>query len=327
MQSLLTKANKTAASIACALLFFACSAFSASAPIDKSPPMPLVESPALPLEGIDPSTVPPDSSGSRISFPAELDDPYFNPDPTRFLSAHFPDSPFYLSPRPKPEPPQPSTPSGSETSGVRDPIPAVLPESEKADASYFADALFIGDSRTAGLSLYSGIASTYYADTGLNVLTALSKAFLTVKQDGVSRPATILDAVSLSPTYKKVYIAFGINEIGWPSSATFIGTYEYLLAELQKLLPDAVFYLQGIIPVSQAVEDSGYIKNDRVAEYNALLAELAERYGAGFIDLTGLYEEAGGVLTSDISSDGIHLNRKGVEAYMDWLLRHTVAVS
>jgi len=319
------KGNKMAAGALCALAFFACGLLAAYAPSEDDIPEPLTESSACPVDSIDPASLPPDSIGSYAPAPIRQDDPYFSGSFPRLLAAAYPDSPFRLSPRPNRPSGGEDTP-GSTPSGRPD-LPAVVPEGEKADVSYLGDALFIGDSRTVGLSLYSGIRSTYYADTGLSVLTALSKAFLTVEENGVSRKATILDAVALSPTFKKVYIAFGINEIGWPSSATFIGTYEYLLTELQKLMPDAIIYIQGIIPVSQAVHDSGYIKNERVAEYNALLAELAERYGVCFLDLTDLYAEAGGVLTNDISSDGIHLNRSGVNAYMDYLLRHTISAS
>ncbi len=219
------------------------------------------------------------------------------------------------------DPPAPPVPSGQEGN---DPGPRPeytgVPKSEARDPSYFSDALFIGDSRTVGLSLYSGISSTYYADTGLNVLTALSKRFLNLNGQSL----TILDAVALSPNYSKGYIAFGINEVNWPSTATFIGTYETLLTSLQKLMPDAVFYVQGVIPVSAAVDASDYIKNARVSTLNASLYELAEKCGAYFISLDGLYEQYGGVLPPSLSSDGIHLNRAGVAEYMNWLLTHTV---
>lgn len=257
------------------------------------------------------------------------DDPAFFGTAEKKALFQAPEAPFVSSPRPVPPPDtQPDPPSVTDPVVPVTPNPPVLPpdsgvpQSEARDESYFADALFVGDSRTVGLSLYSGISSTYYADTGLNVLTALSKPF--VKIDGTS--CTILDAVALHPDFKKVYISFGINEIGWPSVTTFIGTYETLLTGLEDLLgKDTVFYIQGIIPVSQAIDDSGYIKNERIVSYNALLCEMAEKHGAHFIDLTGLYAPSGGVLPAEISSDGIHLNRSGVIAYMDWLLTHTVS--
>ena len=46
----------------------------------------------------------------------------------------------------------------------------------KADKSYFDDALFIGDSRTVGISEYSDLKNaTYFANTGMSVYNVLKE--------------------------------------------------------------------------------------------------------------------------------------------------------
>lgn len=274
-----------------------------------------------PMEKIDESVF---INGSSENIPktSRGDDPFFSANTVYSAVTHYIEAPFVKSEK-KAESGESETQNTDDDQFVHE-KPISVEQSDSKDAGYFSDALFIGDSRTVGLSIYSGIPSTYYADTGLNILTVLSKSFVKVEKDGQTLNMTVLEALQLNSPYKKVYISFGINEIGWPYSSTFTGSYDYFLNEIKKLLPDACIYIQGIVPVSQEIDDSGYIKNSDIDAYNLLLGELAEKNGVEFIDVSGIYSDAGGVLTSDISSDGIHLNRGGVEKYMEWLLSHTV---
>ena len=78
------------------------------------------------------------------------------------------------------------------------------------DASYFDDALFIGDSRTVGIAEYGSLKNaTYFADVGLNVYVAQTKA-VAVKNVGTVTLPQLLS----QKTFGKVYIMLGINELG-----------------------------------------------------------------------------------------------------------------
>ena len=78
------------------------------------------------------------------------------------------------------------------------------------DASDFDDALFIGDSRTVGIAEYGSLKNaTYFADVGLNVYVAQTKA-IAVKNVGTVTLPQLLS----QKTFGKVYIMLGINELG-----------------------------------------------------------------------------------------------------------------
>ena len=78
------------------------------------------------------------------------------------------------------------------------------------DTSYFDDALFIGDSRTVGIAEYGSLKNaTYFADVGLNVYVAQTKA-IAVKNVGTVTLPQLLS----QKTFGKVYIMLGINELG-----------------------------------------------------------------------------------------------------------------
>ena len=58
------------------------------------------------------------------------------------------------------------------------------PESPAVDNSYFADAAFIGDSRTEGLMLYSGIGEVdKYTSIGISIFKLESKKAITIDGD------------------------------------------------------------------------------------------------------------------------------------------------
>ena len=77
---------------------------------------------------------------------------------------------------------------------------------------YFADALFIGDSRTDGLRLYSGIkGADFYCYKGLTVFEMDDRAV--VELDGGKY--TVEQALEKGPQYAKIYISLGINELGY----------------------------------------------------------------------------------------------------------------
>ena len=78
------------------------------------------------------------------------------------------------------------------------------------DASYFDDALFLGDSHTDGFHDYAGLGNaTYFTKNGLTVKDIVEKSF--IELDG--KKVTLAEALG-TRQFGKVYILLGINEIG-----------------------------------------------------------------------------------------------------------------
>ncbi|MCR4923269.1 MAG: hypothetical protein K5931_04600, partial [Lachnospiraceae bacterium] len=82
-----------------------------------------------------------------------------------------------------------------------------LPFSQ-VDDSYFADALFIGDSRLQGFGMYSGLQSTYYCATGFQLYKYETTKVVQTPEGKVP----IFDALTFD-AYTKIYIKVGINEL------------------------------------------------------------------------------------------------------------------
>ena len=85
------------------------------------------------------------------------------------------------------------------------------PEREAVDNSYFEDAAFVGDSRTDGFMIYSGIGcGENLTSNGLSIFKLEEKKALTI--DG--QKYTLLEALALKQ-YGKVYLSLGVNELGY----------------------------------------------------------------------------------------------------------------
>ena len=200
-----------------------------------------------------------------------------------------------------------------------------VPETEPVTDDYFADALFIGDSRIVGLGNYSGVESYFYAKVSLTIRGVLTTAFVEDNNSDEVVTRTIMDTVTTYPQFKKVYIAFGLNELGWDPNV-FINTYEYVIDQLQKLLPTASIYIQEIIPVTQKVSAAGknHVRNETIYNFNALLLELAKKKQVFYLGVSEVFVDETGCIPDDAAWDGIHLNIDSCKKQMDYIRSHTV---
>lgn len=198
---------------------------------------------------------------------------------------------------------------------------ASVPKSAAVERSYFDDAVFIGDSLTEELILTTSLSNTtVYAYKGLMVDTAFTKAVIRQGEQKVS----VMDALAATD-FAKVYIMFGINETGWVYSNIFQEKYGAIIDRIREINPDAVIYIQSILPVSQSVSSThSYITNDRIDEYNGLLRQLAEEKQAYYVDVRQAVMGEDGALPEDAAPDGIHPVRAYCEQWLSYLQEHTV---
>ncbi|PWL41100.1 MAG: hypothetical protein DBY45_01015 [Clostridiales bacterium] len=193
-------------------------------------------------------------------------------------------------------------------------------EEEPVDDSYFDDAAFIGDSRTQGLMLYTGLSNaTFYTAQGLMVDTFFTKKVIGSGENKL----TIPDAMK-QKTFGKVYIMLGVNELGWSYEDVFIQKYGELVDEVKKLQPEATIFIQSILPVSEAKSSRDKIYNNpKIDRYNQLIQKMAEDKGAKYLNVSEAVGLDGGALPAEASTDGVHLNKEYCFKWLDYLKSHT----
>lgn len=176
------------------------------------------------------------------------------------------------------------------------------------DIRYFSKVVFVGDSRTEGLVLYSGLPNINgFCYKGLTVNKLTSSANIYV--EGYGNGYTCYDAISLVP-YDSYYCSFGINELGWVNIDVFIDYFNDLLDHIKSVNPDAVVYVQNILPISKSESDSTSIfTQERINLFNEeILAMCQERKDVIYLDVASAVTDAEGYLPEEAASDGIHCN-------------------
>lgn len=201
-------------------------------------------------------------------------------------------------------------------------IAASEAETKAVDDSYFEDALFIGDSRTQGFQIQSGITKgTFLTYKGLNVSSAMNKPL--INRNG--KKVTILDAAR-GGAYSKIFVMLGVNELGWASDQAFIDEYSKLVDALVDAHPEATVYIQSIIYVSEdkSVHDKIY-NNKNINRYNDLIQTMAEEKNLEYMDLNQVLANSKGHLIEDASFDGVHLRPDYCKIWYQFLKENVIS--
>ena len=176
-------------------------------------------------------------------------------------------------------------------------------KSENTDNSCFENSAFVGNSMLEDLDMYGIIDNAdFYAKTGLTV----TNVFTETTVDGT---APIMEEVT-SKKYDKVFLMFGLNELGWSYPEVFIDDYRTLIETLQKDEPGAEIYVQSLTPVSaeRSKENLYGVTNERIVEYNDMLRELCADMDVTFVDVAAAVCNDQGILPDGAAPDGVHLN-------------------
>lgn len=191
------------------------------------------------------------------------------------------------------------------------------------DETWFDDALFIGDSRTVGMSEYGSLPNaTFYASTGLTVYKLFTAEIVPV--EGGRQKITIEEALQ-ERQFAKIYLMIGINEMGTGTVETFMEKYTEVVAKLQELQPDAVIYLQAIMRVSCERSAKGdYINNEGIDLRNEEIEKLADNEKIFYLDVNSVICDEEGGLEKSYTFDGVHLMAKYVSIWKQFLMEHAV---
>lgn len=225
---------------------------------------------------------------------------------------------------------EPAPPEETQTSSEEDrkdlpenqageqPLPE--PVFYEASEDYFDDALFIGDSRTVGLSEYGGLGrAEVFADTGMSVYKILKQEQMC--RDGVKRT---LEALLQEYSYKKIYLMLGINEQGYDFEPT-VERYRQLTERIRELQPDTILFLEANLHISKEESESSSVHtNENIDRFNEAVAQMANGKNSFYLDVNELFDDEEGNLAAEYTADGAHIYAKHYAAWTEWLLNHAV---
>lgn len=207
------------------------------------------------------------------------------------------------------------------------------PAGEPVDASWFNDAVFVGDSVTLKLS--------YYCDNG-----SLGDAiFLCEGSLGWNNALWDLDHEdNVHPSYEgvkytvdegiaaiapsKVFIMLGMNDIGLYGVDGGIEAMEELTDKIAEKSPDTKIYIESVTPmlVESQLTD---LNNENIRKFDEQLKEICEKKGYTYLDVYSAVENESGDLIPEYCGDpdamGLHFSDEGCAAWVEYLKDHANA--
>ena len=193
-------------------------------------------------------------------------------------------------------------------------------EKQTVGKEYFDDALFIGDSRTVGISEYGDLNNaTFFANIGMSVYNVFEKN-VSVPKVGKLKLEQLL-------TYKKfgkIYIMLGINELGYNQEKT-LKKYKDLLKFIQEKQSNAIIYIEANLHVTaERSNKDKTINNININKINNEISQLADNEKIFFIDVNEKFDDENGNLSSNYTQDNVHIYAKYYKEWSDWLSQNAV---
>lgn len=199
----------------------------------------------------------------------------------------------------------------------------IVYEFQEVGEEYFDDALFIGDSRTVGLSEYCeplDSRATFYSKISLTIYDVMKKDFIKTDEGKVN-----LETALSQNQYGKIYIMLGLNEIGTGTAETFCEAYSEVIDRIRELQPDAIIYIQGIMHVTENKSSHDkYFNNENINRRNEALSQLADDQTIFYIDMNEAVDDENGNLEASLSFDDVHLKASSYERWYDFLLHNAI---
>lgn len=131
----------------------------------------------------------------------------------------------------------------------------------------------------------------------------------------------------LEPSH--LFLNIGTNDLNGPdyNQDLLISNYDQILQAIQEQLPETKLYLLAYYPVNPNVTDIPYLKevfrhrtNVRIAAASEAVKELAQKYGAEYLNLNDGLTGADGNLKAEFTVEGMHMYADGYRIVLRNLL-------
>ena len=198
----------------------------------------------------------------------------------------------------------------------RDPVMAP-PQTARVDASFFDDAVFVGDSVTLKLSYYAASSgklgkAQFLTRGSYGVAHAVMDTMLLTYQ---GKDMTVEEAIQATGA-TKVFLMMGMNDIGLYGIDATIDNWGKMMDRIRSACPGVTVYIQSMTPIWTGGE-KGDLNNTNMDIYNEKLKAFAADNGIDFIDVAPYMKDAtGGMATRYCSDEYVHVTDLGAAAWI-----------
>lgn len=112
-----------------------------------------------------------------------------------------------------------------------------------------------------------------------------------------------------------IYVLAGINDLRQGASdPVVLNNLRQIVRRLRLNHPQAQIVMQSILPTRLNT-----ILNERIRNLNQQIALIAKQEEAGYLNLNALFADGQGQMGEDLTTDGLHLTRRGYEVWQEGL--------
>lgn len=109
----------------------------------------------------------------------------------------------------------------------------------------------------------------------------------------------------------RIYLMAGINDLRrGASDRAVLNNQRQIVQRLRRAHPQATIVVYSILPTRLPA-----LPSDRIRRLNASLAAISRQEGATFYDLQTHFAGTDGILRRELTTDGLHLSRRGYEVW------------
>ncbi len=198
------------------------------------------------------------------------------------------------------------------------------PSQDAVDASFFDDAVFVGDSVTLKLSYYapsSGeLGKAQFLVRGNYGVTNAVYDYLLMPYHG--KEMNLQEAVAATGA-NKVFLMMGMNDIALYGIDKTMERWEILINRIREKSPGIQVYIQSMTPIYTDGQ-VGSLTNENTDRYNERLQSFAQANGYKYIDVNKYMKDGTGGLAEDYCSDSyVHVTDAGAAAWIRVLRAYT----
>ncbi len=209
--------------------------------------------------------------------------------------------------------------------------PAPAPTGKTVDAHWFDDAVFVGDSVTAGLYNYSDNGCLGDAEFLAKEYMGFHTAMYEPDNDYSILPVyngervRVEDGIAMTGK-KKVLIMLGMNDIcSWGVDESVDAMKRFVDRILAKN-PDVQIYIESVTPMISSKVRPDLLNNTSIALFNDQVKQYCEKEGFIYLDIASVVGDGNGNLRDDLCSDagslGHHLTGEGDSLWVEYLKTH-----
>lgn len=169
--------------------------------------------------------------------------------------------------------------------------------------------VFLGDSITAYQNWNKMFGVSYITNAGIPGNTT----------DDIM--ARLSSTISSRP--RKVFLMMGINDLLRGKDVDYVAiNYEKILNQIQLQSPDAMIYVQSVLPTDNDISRIGTVQSQKIVNLNVKLKALSDEKHIFFIDLYPSFCDESGKMYRKYAVDGVHLSPAGYEVWRGLIDRY-----